>query len=435
MAVFGIGGKDKDRDHDEGGASAFRLDPAQAARTLPLLALLLALLGVWCLASGALRIRDDSRHAGLEVARDDAARAVRRVLTEERQRLAERLASPAMKAALAADDTATAKRLLREGWTGLQRADVWPADLEPLYAGLPRTGFGTLATAEESLVSGKAAIRVIGSGAVQRLALASPVAAAGGPRLAYVELQATRLINSVKSPAVPGRTYLALRQGSQNVLERGDMSLNDAAEALAAKIPDSDLRVAASAPDPAATPFGLGGMAAVGLGSILLLAGAWLWFIVRPRMLGLRVEPGAAEAPTLGDMALEQPVPVIAREPALADAATAEASAKAAPAKSVPVIIDHRIFRAYDIRGVVGMSLDAGVAELIGQSIGSLMADKGLEDIVVGRDGRLSGPDLSAGLIAGLRKAGRNVIDIGVAPTPVVYFGCYHLRTGCGVSI
>ena len=102
---------------------------------------------------------------------------------------------------------------------------------------------------------------------------------------------------------------------------------------------------------------------------------------------------------------------------------------------AVPVVIDHRIFRAYDIRGVMGMSLDAGVAELIGQAIGSVMADKGLDSIVVGRDGRLSGPELSDGLIRGLRKAGRNVIDIGMAPTPVVYFGCFHLRTGCGVAL
>ena len=54
---------------------------------------------------------------------------------------------------------------------------------------------------------------------------------------------------------------------------------------------------------------------------------------------------------------------------------------------------------------------------------------------MVGRDGRLSGPELAEGLIDGLRKAGRNVIDIGMAPTPVVYFGAYHLRTGCGVAV
>jgi phosphomannomutase/phosphoglucomutase len=100
-----------------------------------------------------------------------------------------------------------------------------------------------------------------------------------------------------------------------------------------------------------------------------------------------------------------------------------------------PVAIDRSIFRAYDIRGVVGETLDASVAELIGQAIGSLMHDKGLDDIVVGRDGRLSGPMMSEALIAGLRKSGRNVIDIGLVPTPVVYFGSYHLRTGCCVSI
>jgi phosphomannomutase/phosphoglucomutase len=97
--------------------------------------------------------------------------------------------------------------------------------------------------------------------------------------------------------------------------------------------------------------------------------------------------------------------------------------------------VDPGIFRAYDIRGVVGQTLDAGVAELIGQAIGSQMQEQGLEDIVVGRDGRLSGPDLVTGLVAGLRKAGRNVIDIGLAPTPLVYFGSFHLRTGCCVAV
>jgi len=63
------------------------------------------------------------------------------------------------------------------------------------------------------------------------------------------------------------------------------------------------------------------------------------------------------------------------------------------------------------------------------------MREQDLADIVVGRDGRLSGPDLVAGLIAGLRKAGRNVIDIGMAPTPLIYFGAYHLRTGCCISV
>jgi phosphomannomutase/phosphoglucomutase len=111
----------------------------------------------------------------------------------------------------------------------------------------------------------------------------------------------------------------------------------------------------------------------------------------------------------------------------------------AATAKPEAVVarlaLDRGIFRAYDIRGIVGQSLDVGIAELIGQAIGTVMHEQGLRDIVVGRDGRLSGPALTDGLITGLRRAGRNVVDIGMAPTPVTYFGAYHLRAGSCVSV
>jgi len=96
---------------------------------------------------------------------------------------------------------------------------------------------------------------------------------------------------------------------------------------------------------------------------------------------------------------------------------------------------DPGIFRAYDIRGIVGQSLDADVARQIGQAIGTRMAELGLADIVVGRDGRLSGPELMDGLVEGLCLAGRTVIDIGLAPTPVTYFGAYHFQNGCCVSL
>jgi len=93
------------------------------------------------------------------------------------------------------------------------------------------------------------------------------------------------------------------------------------------------------------------------------------------------------------------------------------------------------IFRAYDIRGIVGQTLNADIACQIGHAIGTLMHEQGLLDIVVGRDGRLSGPALCAGLIDGLRRAGRNVIEIGLAPTPLTYFGAYHFKTGCCISL
>jgi len=93
------------------------------------------------------------------------------------------------------------------------------------------------------------------------------------------------------------------------------------------------------------------------------------------------------------------------------------------------------IFRAYDIRGVVGEELTPKVAALIGQAIGSEVLAQGLREVVVGRDGRLSGPELAAGLAEGLRRAGCDVIDIGMAPTPVVYFASHHLRTGSCVAV
>jgi phosphomannomutase / phosphoglucomutase len=114
---------------------------------------------------------------------------------------------------------------------------------------------------------------------------------------------------------------------------------------------------------------------------------------------------------------------------------SAVAPARQKAAKPAAASVDRSIFRAYDIRGVLGKTLDEGVARLIGQAVGSLMQEKGLREIVVGRDGRLSGPSLSAALIEGLRKTGCDVIDIGLAPTPLVYFATHHLNTGSGIAV
>ncbi len=84
--------------------------------------------------------------------------------------------------------------------------------------------------------------------------------------------------------------------------------------------------------------------------------------------------------------------------------------------------IDPSIFKAYDIRGIVGKTLARDVARLIGLSFGSAAAELGEKTVVVGRDGRLSGPDLISGLVEGLRAAGLDVIDIGLVATPMVYF-------------
>jgi phosphomannomutase/phosphoglucomutase len=84
---------------------------------------------------------------------------------------------------------------------------------------------------------------------------------------------------------------------------------------------------------------------------------------------------------------------------------------------------------------VVGKTLTPQVAREIGRAIGSEAQNRGLKEIAVGRDGRLSGPEMAGALIEGLRAAGCDVIDIGAAPTPVLYFATYHLNIGSGVSV
>ena len=93
------------------------------------------------------------------------------------------------------------------------------------------------------------------------------------------------------------------------------------------------------------------------------------------------------------------------------------------------------IFRAYDIRGIVGDTLTPAIVRWIGRAIGAEAHHRGARTLVTGRDGRHSSPELHAALIAGLRESGRDVVDAGRVPTPVLYFAAEHLQTASGVMI
>ena len=93
------------------------------------------------------------------------------------------------------------------------------------------------------------------------------------------------------------------------------------------------------------------------------------------------------------------------------------------------------IFKAYDIRGIVGKSLTAETVELIGKALGSEAKRRGGAAISIGRDGRLSGPAFADALARGIQSTGVNVIDIGMVATPMVYFAAYHFNTGSAVMI
>jgi phosphomannomutase/phosphoglucomutase len=93
------------------------------------------------------------------------------------------------------------------------------------------------------------------------------------------------------------------------------------------------------------------------------------------------------------------------------------------------------IFKAYDIRGIVGRTLTPAIVQSIGRALGSLARERKRQTIAVGRDGRLSGPELLAALSDGIRSAGINVVDVGMVATPMTYFAAEHLRTGCCVMV
>jgi phosphomannomutase/phosphoglucomutase len=93
------------------------------------------------------------------------------------------------------------------------------------------------------------------------------------------------------------------------------------------------------------------------------------------------------------------------------------------------------LFKAYDIRGVVETALTPHAVQQIGAAIGSEAVEAGIGAVCVGRDGRLSGPMLRDALVAGITSTGTDVIDVGMVPTPVLYFSTVQLRTGSGVEI
>ena len=93
------------------------------------------------------------------------------------------------------------------------------------------------------------------------------------------------------------------------------------------------------------------------------------------------------------------------------------------------------IFRAYDIRGVVGQGLDAASVRLIGQAIGSELLDRGEKALFVAADARLSSPELALALKSGLLATGCTVIDLGVVPTPLLYFATHTGEHGSGVML
>ena len=109
---------------------------------------------------------------------------------------------------------------------------------------------------------------------------------------------------------------------------------------------------------------------------------------------------------------------------------------KASTRAALTIDVPSEIFRAYDIRGIVGSELTVDLAEQIGKALGSEVLDQGDTHMIVARDGRTHSEALGEALVNGILSTGCHIIDIGVAPTPVLYFATFHMPdTNSGVMV
>ncbi|WP_181106508.1 phosphomannomutase/phosphoglucomutase [Xanthomonas arboricola] len=413
-------------------ASERRQSMSSVRTSGPVLGGVLVLLAAWFGWNSYAQWRQDAIAQELEQARDRAVQDISRAMAQPASQLDAVLKQPQVIAALANGDALAAASSIRERFKGAEDVQVLSGDLTAAYDNPKDFGYARLSLLESALVAERAQVHVVRDAKQVRLGVAAAVRLGAQPAVAYARLPLLRLTGSLDAIAVPGSAYLALRQGSYNVAQQGDLALADAAETLARPLGNSGLRVAAAVPQRDDGPLGLGAVGCAIVAALLLVIAVLLVLASRGRVALPRRrvsgEPSADE-PTLSQS--------LQHDASLASQARAlEADAPPAPPALVPAVqVATEIFRAYDIRGVVGKDLNPGAAALIGQAIGSVMQAQGLREVVVGRDGRLSGPELANGLIDGLRRAGCQVIDIGLAPTPVVYFGAYELRAGSCVAV
>ncbi|HEB96825.1 MAG TPA: phosphomannomutase/phosphoglucomutase [Sedimenticola thiotaurini] len=146
-------------------------------------------------------------------------------------------------------------------------------------------------------------------------------------------------------------------------------------------------------------------------------------------LMKLRRGPAGVVVPLSGESAAE--AAAVETRAAGPESAARPAAAMADAGQPIPA----EIFRAYDIRGVVGEQLTEGRVERIGRAIGSQAREQGEQSVIVGRDGRNSSESLADALCRGLQASGCDVIDLGMVPTPLLYFATHVLGSRSGVMV
>ena len=387
-------------------------------------ATLLLLLGLFC--AWQTWLIADKGHAAERVhaAQTQAVKAVADEVAKQRAVVEKALA--AVDPATAMNDPAQTAAMLRLALPQAKQLELYSGDLrEVLRANYREFGYAKAAQLMAAQIGeGRPLVQSVFYGSAdRRLSMVIPLGLPGHAQAwVWIELPfapVERRFDAI-SPA-GGR--LELRQGedpgSVQLFSSGSASAQTAATGV--PVPGTAFSVGAGLPDAfIVLPHS---WLLSGLLSLLGVAGAGylLWLRRRrqnPEPEGFDESEAAPPAP---------PAP-----PRVASVATPVAERAPAPAAEK---VDPSIFRAYDVRGVVGETLDKNVARVLGRAIGTVMGEQGLHEIVIGRDGRASGPELAGTLADGLREAGVDVIDLGAVPTPVVYFAAYRFNTGCAVAV
>ena len=317
----------------------------------------------------------------------------------------------------------------KDSFKEAELVEVHTPGLAAAYEDVAGFGAGRLALLEAATNDQQVAVRIIKAGGGHRLGLAKAVGAEPDMRLVYVQLP-MGVLEGVLDVTQEKHSYLGLRQGQTDVLSHGDSGLASTAEINAVAIAKTPWRVVASAPLAEKGLFSAGGIAELVLGGLFFLLGIGCLFApgYLQRRSGQTNEVADADG---ADMTLEQmqQAGVIAAQ----TPPPPEFNIKESLQPKVP--LDRSIFRAYDIRGIVGVNLDAGIACKVGEAVGTILVEKGLRGIVVGYDGRLSSPAMADGLCEGLASTGIEVINIGQVPTPVVYFAANTGEFTSGISV
>jgi phosphomannomutase/phosphoglucomutase len=394
-------------------------------RLLPLAgATLLLLVGVFCAWQAWLIANEGRAIDGVHAAQATAVRELSDEIAIQRGKVERVLAG--VDPATAMTDPVRSAASIREQLPEAQKLELYSGDLsEVLHANYRTFGYAKAAQLmnAQSADGMPLAQSVSYGSADRRLSLVIPL---GPPQRtqawAWVELPFAPLKQRFNAIS-PGAGRLELRQGDAQsyvqLLSHGAASAQEEADSKA--VAGSTFSVGAALP----SEF-------IVLPRSLVLSAIFALLGIGGGIFLLRLR---LRKPAPAPVVESDDVPLPEKVQRTREAVKPVEPAMVKPAAVPAISVDGSIFRAYDVRGVVGTTLNKEVAHALGQSIGTLMNEKGLREIVVGRDGRLSGPELAGALADGLRAAGVDVIDIGAVPTPVAYYAAYRFNTGCAVAV